>query len=237
MDTTRTYTRTAPGNMRGARPRRRRRRGRILLMALLALAIAGGAIAQVPSIVRGAAAAIESWSTGAPQSTPLGEWRQGSVPKLYQTDPQWASEPYAGGTIGENGCGPTCLSMVMVALTGQRQWDPSAMAAFSEQQGYVTNGMTAWALMTDGAATLGLTSEEVPADAGALERELTLGHPIICSVRPGDFTTTGHFIVLVGVTETGELEIRDPNSPQRTSQTWDVERVLSQCNNLWAFSV
>lgn len=170
-------------------------------------------------------------------STPRSEWRAGEVPHLYQTDPAWASHPYAGGNVEKNGCGPTCLSMVYVALTGRDDLDPAAMADFAERGGYVQDGMTAWALMSDGAAELGLLSEELPADADSVRAALEAGSPVICSVRPGDFTTTGHFIVLAGMAEDGRVVVRDPNSAERSSQTWDLQRVLDQCANLWAFSV
>ena len=169
-------------------------------------------------------------------STPRSDWRTGEVPFLYQTDPQWASHPYAGGTVEKNGCGPTCLSMVYVSLTGRDDLDPAAMADFSERSGHAVDGMTAWTLMSDGAAELGLTSEELPASAGAVREALLAGKPVICSVGPGDFTTTGHFIVLTGLTEDGEVVVHDPNSTERSSHPWDLERVLGQCLNLWAFS-
>ena len=169
-------------------------------------------------------------------STPRTEWKRGSAPFLYQIDRQWADEPYAGGTVRENGCGPTALSMVYVALTGRTDLDPAAMAAFSERNGYVTDGMTAWALMSDGATQLGLSSRELPASADAVTDALTAGQPVICSVRPGDFTSTGHFIVLAGVDENGQLIVHDPNSSARSNVHWDIDRVLSQCANLWAFT-
>ena len=169
-------------------------------------------------------------------STPRAEWRTGEVPFLYQTDPQWASHPYAGGNVEKNGCGPTCLSMVYVTLTGRDDLDPAAMADFSERGGYVSNGMTTWTLMTDGAAELGLVSEELPASASVVRDALLAGRPVICSVGPGDFTTTGHFIVLTGLTEDGEVVVHDPNSAERSARPWDLERVVGQCLNLWAFS-
>lgn len=126
--------------------------------------------------------------------------------------------------------------MVYVALTGQTDLDPKGMARFSEAQGHTVDGMTAWTLMTDGAALLGLESQEVPASAGAMREELRAGHPVICSVIPGDFTTTGHFIVLAGIAEDGGIIVRDPNSAQNTERTWDLDRIISQCANAWAFS-
>lgn len=71
----------------------------------------------------------------------------------------------------------------------------------------------------------------------AVRAELAAGHPVICSVVPGDFTTTRHFIVLAGLTEDGQLIVRDPNSERNSSQPWEIERVLEQCANLWAFIV
>lgn len=35
--------------------------------------------------------------------------------------------------------------------------------------------------------------------------------------------------------DNGELVIHDPNSPANSARTWDVQRVLAQCANLWAF--
>lgn len=212
------------------RRRRARRRAALAVAALGVVALAAAAaVALVPrsGSTTGASAA----------STPRSEWRAGSVPSLYQTDPSWAEEPYAGGTVAERGCGPTCLAMVYVALTGRTDLNPAGMCAFAEAADFAQDGMTTWALMTDGASQLGLSSEELPADEGAVRTALSAGRPVICSVRPGDFTTTGHFIVLAGLDEEGRLVVRDPNSAERSSVAWDVGRVLGQCANLWAFSV
>lgn len=233
---------------RHRRPRRPRRRHRLLrvfaaavLVVLAVLGMAGrgplSALGGIGSVVgRMGESAVRTLGL-APSSTPVAEWRAGEVPELYQIDPAWADELYAGGTVGENGCGPTCLAMAYVALTGRTDMDPATMAAFSEREGYTVDGMTAWALMTEGAHALGLTSEELPANAASIRAALEAGQVIIASVRPGDFTTTGHFIVLAGIAANGELEISDPNSAERTHETWGIERVLGQCANLWAIGV
>lgn len=197
------------------------------------LGLAGPGIASPTADV--AVATADADEATDPVSTPRDEWRGGQLPFLYQTDPQYRDAPYAGATVGEAGCGPTSLAIVYIALTGKADKDPAAMAAFSEAEGYVEEGLTAWRFMTDGAADLGLSSHEVPADVGRLKEELAQGHPIICSVRPGDFTDTGHFLVVAGVADNGELVIHDPNSPSNSARTWDAERVLAQCANLWAF--
>ncbi|WP_251213330.1 C39 family peptidase [Adlercreutzia murintestinalis] len=170
------------------------------------------------------------------KSTPRHLWVRGITPFLYQVDAEWADEPYADGTIGTHGCGPTCLSMVYVQLTGKRDMDPVAMAAFSEESGYTESGITSWLLMSEGAARLGLMPQELSASADTMRAQLRMGRPIICSMGPGDFTTEGHFIVVCGVDDQGRLIVHDPNSPERSQQVWDASRVLSQCLNLWSFS-
>lgn len=67
-------------------------------------------------------------------------------------------------------------------------------------------------------------------------RALKNGQPIICSVGPGDFTTSGHFIVLVGM-EDGKIRVNDPNRHSTSSQLWDYDTLAGQINNLWAYSL
>lgn len=211
----------------------------IRLAALLAtlLVFGLGSVAAATRHATGTGPALSAHATGSDVSTPVSEWQRGSMPHLYQTDPAWAAEPYAGGTIEKNGCGPTALAMVYVTLTGRTDRGPVEMAAFAERGGYTSDGMTTWSFMTDGASELGLLAQELPADAGTLTSALRAGRPVICSVRPGDFTTTGHFIVLAGLAQDGQLVVHDPNSAERSAQTWDVQRVLDQCANLWAFTM
>ena len=170
----------------------------------------------------------------APASTPISEWRAGEMPYLYQTDTAWASEPYAGGTVAKNGCGPTCVTMADVYLTGRADLTPADMCARAEAGGWFYDGMTTWTYMTEGVAQLGLVGEEQPADAGVLRSLLAAGTPIICSMRPGDFTKSGHFILLAGLDGDGDVIVRDPNSEQRSHQTWDLQRVINQCANIWS---
>lgn len=215
-------------------PRRRPSPGRIALAAALALCCwlaapaFGGLLA---SSQEGEAAASD-----APRSTPREQWRAGEVPELYQRDPQWAGATYADDGFGATGCGPTCLSMAYIALTGRDDWGPAELGALSEQTGCASPDGTAWAFMTEGAAEIGLAAEELPADEEGIRRALAAGSPVVCSVGPGDFTTTGHFIVLACVDGDGRLIVRDPNSPERTARSWDFDVVLGQCRAIWAYT-
>lgn len=216
--------------------RRRRRKMRTMMLVAVLVIIACACAGGLGGIWRFIAATPVGQLVDAPVSTPQGDWHRGEMPYLYQRDRAWAATSYAGGTIAENGCGPTALAMAYIYLTGDTSMGPQEMAAFSEREGYVSSGMTAWALMSDGARELGLESHELTPDAGEVRAALEAGHPVICSMGPGDFTTMGHFIVLAGMNDAGEVLLRDPNSPSRSAAAWDMERVLGQCKNLWELS-
>lgn len=194
------------------------------------------AFAVAASVVSCIAFERGNQSEATASSTPKSEWKRGTFPYLYQTDPAWADEPYAGTDVLTAGCGPVCMTMVYAGLTGKTDHDPASMAKFSEANGFVDAGMTSWSFMTQGAAILGLSAEELPADENVLAAALREGRPVIASVRPGDFTTVGHFIVITDVDDKGRLIVHDPNSPENSAQTWGAQRVLSQCANLWAYS-
>jgi hypothetical protein len=73
---------------------------------------------------------------------------------------------------------------------------------------------------------------EIPLDEDRLIRNLEVGNPVICVMGPGDFTTTGHFIVMTGYSD-GEIHINDPNSIRRSEKTWKYEEIKDQIRNLW----
>ena len=171
-----------------------------------------------------------------PTSTPKSKWKKGTVPELFQTDPAWADDPYAGGTIGENGCGVTCMSMVYIALTGKADMGPVEMAEFSEENDYVEANSTSWRFMTDGGAQLGLTVETLPDVASRISAEVEAGHPVIVNVGPGAFTKVGHYIVLVGVDDDGRIRIHNPNAPEDNETSWDLDTIMHDARNYWAFS-
>lgn len=167
----------------------------------------------------------------------VGEVTQGEFPLLMQWDMRWGYANYGDGLMALNGCGPTALSMVICGLTGDDTITPYTAAQYADSQGLYVDGVgTSWDLMRTGAEHFGLTAKELPLDEGAVTRALKNGQPIICSVGPGDFTTSGHFIVLVGM-EDGKIRVNDPNRHSTSSQLWDYDTLAEQINNLWAYSL
>ncbi len=220
--------------------------GLLVVLALLALFLScSGPTEQIP---KGADTVEETptepssesgeSSDDRPSSTLQDQWRQGEMPYLYQTDPQWADVAYSNGSLAEQGCGPTALSMVYIYLTGKTDLDPGAMAAFSTENGYATDqDGSSWELMTEGARKLGLASEVLAAVPSQLEEKLETGHPLICVMRPGTFTKVGHYIVLERMGQDEKVVVHDSNSVGRSMRTWDLDLICAEASNIWSFSL
>ena len=173
----------------------------------------------------------------APAET-VGEVEKGKIPLLLQWDERWGYAVYGDDMIAVNGCGPTAIAMIAAGLTGDDTITPYRVAQFSAENGYYAVGFRhkldpddRWraAVRNIWRRAGGLSESEI---YSALEN----GHPIICSMNPGDFTTTGHFIVLTG-TENGKIRVNDPNSRIRSEKLWDYSALEYQINNLWAYSL
>ena len=72
----------------------------------------------------------------------------------------------------------------------------------------------------------------MPLSESAMKQALDQGSVIISSMRPGDFTTTGHFILIRGYDEKGFL-VNDPNSRKNSEKQWDYETLSGQIKGLW----
>lgn len=168
-------------------------------------------------------------------STPRSQWSAGTMPHIYQIDPAWSELPYAGGTIRQNGCGPTCLTMVYIFKTGHTDMTPVDMCALSEAGNYAPTGATEWSFMTSGAWQLGLNGTQLYNDRGSMAQALHSGAPIIAAVRPGTFTSVGHYIVLYGIDDADQIGVYDPNSPSRSARRWGVVEVLNEIEAMWAY--
>lgn len=160
------------------------------------------------------------------------------IPLFLQWDKRWGYKNYGGDFIAVTGCGPTCLSMVQCGLSGKTRWNPYRVAEMAEDNGFYVKGSgSSWDLMTYGASKIGLNYNEVPFQEESILNWLDSGNPIICSMGPGDFTTTGHFIVLSGTDSNGNIIVNDPNSKENSSKTWPISKIMSQVRNLWGYSL
>ena len=157
-----------------------------------------------------------------------------AVPLFLQWDQRWGYEIYGSDMVAITGCGPTCLAMAGYALTGEDRFDPAAVAAFAEENGYYVEGSgSSWTLISEGSGKLGLTATELPLDENRMKQALENGNPVILAMGPGDFTSSGHYIVLTGVVE-GKFAVNDPNSRENSGKFWSYDEIAGQIRNIWA---
>ena len=159
-----------------------------------------------------------------------------NFPLFLQWDARWGYVPYGGLNIGISGCGPTCLSMVIFSLTRDEKATPDALARFGMDNGYYMSGTgTAWKLLEDVADMHGLNVWQPKASDRILKEELDKGSVIICSMKPGEFTAGGHFIVIYGYDSEGFL-VNDPNCVARSRRRWTYDEIGRQIKNTWVYS-
>lgn len=156
------------------------------------------------------------------------------VPLMMQWDQRWGYKRYGSDMAAITGCGPLCLAMAGYYVSdGDDRFHPEKMMAFAEENGYYSKGNgSSWTLISEGGVKLGLDVTEIPLVKKRVMDNLEVNNPIICSMRAGDFTTTGHYIVLVGA-EDGLIRVNDPNSYENSQKLWSYEQIEGQIRNLW----
>lgn len=219
------------------RKQQRRRRIRLLMLkVVILLALAAGVVLflkrmyteQESTAVSREANMIETFGD---------EIVPGKIPMFFQFDERWKDEKYGDGTMEFTGCGPVCLSMVLCGLHGTAEYDPVTVAKLADAGGYYAAGAgSLWTLMSEGAEGFGLTVHSVIFDEEHIRTELLGGRPVICVMGPGEFTTTGHFIVLCGINENGLVTVHDPNSEERSKRGWEIGELMPQIRNLWSYT-
>ncbi len=155
----------------------------------------------------------------------------GGLPIVYynQKDEAWAEASFGGDPIGRYGCGPTTMAMAVSSMTST-DIDPAEMAEWCAAQGYraVKSG-SYLSIVAGTASAFGLACTSLPTDdPDALRQALADGGVAVALMGPGHFTTGGHFILLHGVTETGEILVADPNSRENSLALWDAQLILDE---------
>ena len=160
----------------------------------------------------------------------------GEIPELLQWDERWGYAPYGTGIVATSGCGPTCMAMVAAGLNQDASITPAKVAAYGTEHGYVDEeNNTYWRFMDEAGANWNLNSVGGMLSEEQVSAELAQGHPVICSMGPGDFTQIGHFIVLTGY-ENGTVTLNDPFSIKNTNTAWIFANIKDQIKAMWTFS-
>ncbi len=159
------------------------------------------------------------------------------IPEMYQYLGAWADYPYGDGTIRDSGCAIACLAMVTSYMKSS-VITPLDIVDFTGNRYYVDGVGSSWSIFPAVASHYGYNCSSLGKDAKAIISALESGHPVIASMGPGTFTSTGHFIVLKGITEDGRILVNDPNdsaSKNYNRTEFNLNLILSQGKNFWSF--
>lgn len=163
--------------------------------------------------------------------------KEQEFPLFLQWDRRWGYESYGDSCIGLAGCGPTCLSMVLFYLTRDETHTPDSIAAYSMKNGYYVEGTgTSWVLMEDVPKLYGIKVTSVSSTANNMRAVLDNGGIIICAMGKGDFTTSGHYIVIYGYDNEGFM-VNDPNCVARSGRRWTFSEIETQIKSIWVYEI
>ena len=148
-----------------------------------------------------------------------------------QLDERWKNLPYGTDNIGGYACGPTAMSIVVSSLTSDTV-DPPHMAQWAYENGYWCSKSGSYhSLIPGAAAAWDLPCEGcTPSEPQRIVDALADGKLVVALMTKGHFTSSGHFIVLRGVTSEGEILVADPSSYNRSNKAWDMSIILNEAS-------
>lgn len=157
----------------------------------------------------------------------------GSTQVVYynQLDDRWRYEAYGTDDIGGYACGPTAMSIVVSSLTSETV-DPPHMAQWAYENGYWCSKSGSYHSLIPGAAEKwGLPVEGCTAsEPQRIVDALADGKLVVALMSKGHFTSSGHFIVLRGVTSDEKILVADPSSYSRSEKAWDFSIILNEAS-------
>lgn len=164
------------------------------------------------------------------------------VEYFQQSSPTWAEEPYGTDNIGQYGCGPTAMAMVVSSMTDTRM-TPAEMAQWAVKNGHWAKHGGSYLSIVEGAAdAFGLSATPIEEKTlEGIQGFLLSGDLVVALMGPGHFTKGGHFILIRGVTLDGSFLVADPNSAERSLMEWDPQLIVDELSSstqngapLWA---
>ncbi len=155
-------------------------------------------------------------------------------PYYIQWDQNWGYQEYGSGIIGDTGCAPTSLAMMLSGMINRRI-TPSDIAKLSHDNGYVGDYGTNWDLYPFIAKEYNLELKSIGTSEEEITKALDEGYSIIVSVGPGTFTTVSHVMLIIGHDDYGRLKIYDPNNLENSEKLWNYDEFSKDVKKLWAF--
>lgn len=93
---------------------------------------------------------------------------------------------------------------------------------------------TSWALMEDLPKLYGIKVSSISSGANNMRAVIDNGGIIICAMGKGDFTISGHYIVIYGYDNEGFM-VNDPNCVARSGRRWAFSEIENQIKSIWVY--
>lgn len=151
-----------------------------------------------------------------------------SVVYFNQGDPAYQNGRF-GNDVAISGCGPTSLAICVSSLSGTLI-DPLEMCDWCYEKGvWIPGEGGLHSLPPTVCAEFGLSCKLTDgSNPQTLINALSSGKLIVTLVGPGHFTTSGHFLVLRGVTSTGKILVADCGNSANNNVEWDMSIILDE---------
>ncbi len=193
----------------------------------------------------GTATAVQASTSSPSCSGGNGGVANGDFVFYTQWDPNsaWADHPFWGGTIAQNGCGPTGAAEV-IATWVDKKITPS------ETADYITsiNAEGQGDRLPEVYAHFGLTAKHIDGKDAIIAGLKAGGMIQISASGSTPFTSAGHFIIIRGITADGQVLLGDPNSPapgampgharaDYNSRPWDLDTIFAAMDSTGVHSL
>lgn len=147
---------------------------------------------------------------------------------VYYNQADYPGEKIGGSTIQAAGCGPTAVAVCYSSLTGKKADVPKMCDQVYKHGWYYTGQGCSHSVVPGLSKLYGLNCKGLGYSKDAVEKALRAGHPVVALMGPGDFTDSGHFVVLTRMVGKDQVKIADVGSRANTYKTWSLKDVVQQ---------
>ena len=127
--------------------------------------------------------------------------------------------------------------MIVTYLTGNVSQNPQNLFEWLNNLNYFHGNGFGKAALTKAANKYGVTCKWESLNPDTMRATLLSGKPIIAFMGKGTFTSSGHYIVLKGVSSDGKIAVNDPNSESRSKKTYEPNLIIKETRTSTPFAV
>lgn len=150
---------------------------------------------------------------------------------MSQHDPKWKNVSFGNGdSIDIHGCGPTSVAMLVTNLTNEILTPEEAAFFAYDRNLYIPGSGSSHSIFLKILPEFGIkTSAFNNYSEASIKKELQKGNMFAVLMKNGTFSSsTGHFILILGIDQNRKAIIADSNSVANSKKTWDLNLILNE---------